>query len=559
MADKTTKKTSKSSSIFADIPVPASDSQVLEARIVELERQLADTQRDLDIKTDEIESTRQDVNDFREAIETIDAGFALFDHEDRLVFCNQQYYKTFPKLTSRGLLKPGVRFEQIVREGAERGFVKSAVGRVEEYIAERMEKHKNPGEPYEYYHDNGNCIRTEERRTPSGAYVGTRTNVTSFKEIERKLAELLDTQKAQLNAFADHAPVAFFIKDRQGKFQYSNRHFQTLFDLRSYDIVGETTKELISEDSANQLIIHDVIVWETGAASSEDFDVPTAGGVISRLSVRKFPIINDEGDMIALGGVIMDVSEIRNANDELVRARDLAEAANQAKSEFMAAMNHELRTPLTSSLGSLGLLKNLMMEQFSGEAQELLEVALRNNQALLRLVNELLDYEKVLSGTLVIETKAHDVVALTSNIVRDMQGYAQAQSVNFVIKESGQSLFAKIHEHRFEQILNNLLSNAAKFSDAESDVEVWVTRERDQVSVRVKDKGPGIPEAFQEMMFEQFTQADSSSTRKHRGTGLGLTISKALTESMGGTLGFETKSDVGTTFFINFPNISYVG
>lgn len=246
-------------------------------------------------------------------------------------------------------------------------------------------------------------------------------------------------------------------------------------------------------------------------------------------------------------------SELKALNAQLNRAVIEAERASQSKSEFLAAMNHELRTPLTSSLGSLGLLNSVLAEDFSDEGRELLEIAIRNNDALLRLVNELLDYEKILSGTLVIETRDHDIRTLTSNIVKDLQGYAQTQSVNFDFKDEGVPVRANVQEHRFEQILNNLLSNAAKFSSPGSEVEISVEQDGGEVSVRVRDYGPGIPEEFRSRIFEQFTQLDSSSTRQHGGTGLGLTISKALAEGMGGTLDFETEIGVGSTFFVTLP------
>ena len=252
-------------------------------------------------------------------------------------------------------------------------------------------------------------------------------------------------------------------------------------------------------------------------------------------------------------GQYQDITETKKTHDELVRARDQAEAANQAKTEFLASMNHELRTPLTSSLGCLGLLKCFMPDDFPEEGQELLDTALRNNQALLRLINELLDYEKILSGTIVIETSLQDICALTSRIVKDLQGYAQTHSVNFVFKEDTEPLYVDVQEHRFEQVLNNLLSNAAKFSEPGSDVDIFITKNNGAVYVNVQDRGPGIPDSFKEKIFEQFTQMDSSSTRKYNGTGLGLTISKALAKSMGGTLGFESEVGVGSTFYVSFP------
>lgn len=259
-------------------------------------------------------------------------------------------------------------------------------------------------------------------------------------------------------------------------------------------------------------------------------------------------------NLLEMAGNLVELAIKRHdEKQELVMARQRAENANLAKSEFLSTMSHELRTPLTSSLGSLGLLSSLTADNLSAERGELIEIALRNNKTLLRLVNELLDYEKILSGTLLIETSTHDICDLVSSVAKDLQGYAQAQSTNFVFKEYPTPVYVDLQEYRFAQILSNLLSNAAKFSDPGTDVIISIERKNGFVSVYVKDSGPGIPEKFKERIYEQFTQLDTSSTRKHSGTGLGLAISKALAESMAGKLDFETELGVGSTFSVSFP------
>ncbi len=244
---------------------------------------------------------------------------------------------------------------------------------------------------------------------------------------------------------------------------------------------------------------------------------------------------------------------VEERTEELIDAKQQAEAANLAKSEFLAAMSHELRTPLTSSLGSLGLLDLFLPDDLSTDARDMLDVAKRNNEALLRLVNELLDYEKILSGRLELETRRQDISALMSNIVKDNQGFARSKSVQFVTQQDAPAFYAEVNEYRFEQVLNNLLSNAAKFSNPGSNVEVSIENQNKTIYVKVKDHGPGIPEDFRSKIYEQFTQADSSSTRHYGGTGLGLSISKALIEGMGGKIGFETEMNVGSTFYVTLP------
>lgn len=230
-----------------------------------------------------------------------------------------------------------------------------------------------------------------------------------------------------------------------------------------------------------------------------------------------------------------------------------ARQAVQAKSEFLAVISHELRTPLTSSIGSLELLSAPGLEHSQETRGELREIALRNNKSLLRLVNELLDYEKTLSGNIVIETENLDIAALTRDVLKTNQDYARTRSINFVMETPCPEAFALVNAYRFEQILANLLSNAAKFSELNQEVRVSVYIDDAMVRVDVADKGQGVAESDLNRMFDPFTQLDGSATRAAGGTGLGLTISQALTTAMGGTLVCVSELGVGSTFTLKFP------
>jgi len=248
-------------------------------------------------------------------------------------------------------------------------------------------------------------------------------------------------------------------------------------------------------------------------------------------------------------------SELQAQFQAISRAQREAEAANIAKSEFLATMSHELRTPLTAIKGSLGILIKINENEAAEEPLELLNIADRNSDALLVLINDLLDYEKIISGSMTIETIPYEIYGLTRNVVDTNQGYAETYSVRFVIAEIEEPVWARVDQHRFDQILRNLLSNAAKFSEAGGRVEISVKREGANVRVSIKDSGVGIPETHKLTIFERFSQIDSSDTRKKGGTGLGLAISKELIESMGGEIGFVSEVGIGSTFYVDLPEI----
>ncbi len=233
------------------------------------------------------------------------------------------------------------------------------------------------------------------------------------------------------------------------------------------------------------------------------------------------------------------------------QSQQLAEAANRAKSEFLATMNHELRTPLTSIKGSLGLLKGLKADELSSDSLLLIDMAERNSNTLIMLINDLLDFEKIMSGTMTVSCSPHKIAALIRAIIETNIGYAETHKVNFITTALDETAWGLIDEGRFSQVIRNLLSNAAKFSKPGDNIEISVIKIRPFVRISVKDYGAGIDQAFQPIMFDRFTQANSADNRHAGGTGLGLSISKALTESMGGHLNFKSQTGLGSTFHVD--------
>ena len=252
------------------------------------------------------------------AISVISEGFALYDADERLILCNDRYREMFPNLSKiDGLLAPGMKFEDFFRAGAERGFVAAAVGRIEDHVKERMERFRNPSGPVEYQQARGNWIRHEDKKTADGSTVCIRADITAFKEVERRLGERLDEQQAQLTAFAQHAPVTFFIKDRAGRYEYVNPGFERIFGASAADVVGKTAIDLYPAETAAMLEAQNNEVWRTGVASSMEDDMPAADGVVRRMLIRKFPILDADGTMTALGGLNLDITERYQAETAL--------------------------------------------------------------------------------------------------------------------------------------------------------------------------------------------------------------------------------------------------
>jgi len=235
--------------------------------------------------------------------------------------------------------------------------------------------------------------------------------------------------------------------------------------------------------------------------------------------------------------------------------RDITERkkVDRMKNEFVSTVSHELRTPLTSIRGALGLIAGGAVGELPEKMRQLIDIAYSNSERLVRLINDILDIEKIESGKVVVNMQVHALVPLIVQALEANRAYAEHYGVQYQFVQPGDLLAVNVDADRFMQVMANLLSNAVKFSPAKGMVTIKVSTQDGRVRVEVSDQGEGIPEAFQEKIFQKFTQADSSDTRQKGGTGLGLAISKALVECMHGTIGFQSEPNQGACFFFELP------
>lgn len=224
------------------------------------------------------------------------------------------------------------------------------------------------------------------------------------------------------------------------------------------------------------------------------------------------------------------------------------------KDEFVSVVSHELRTPLTSIQGSLSLLSSGVLGVFPDNARQMLQIAANNAGRLNRLINDLLDINRLEQGGLQLELTACPVMPLLTEAVAANQGYASRFNVRLQPDwPIPADLQLNLAPDRFIQILNNLISNAIKFSPTGGSVEIQAEIQQDRLRISVRDQGSGIPIEFQPQLFHKFTQANSSPSRDKEGSGLGLAIAQHLTQSMHGQIGFSSEIGVGTCFWLSFP------
>lgn len=241
--------------------------------------------------------------------------------------------------------------------------------------------------------------------------------------------------------------------------------------------------------------------------------------------------------------------------EELRLQRDRAQEAYRVKSQFVSVVSHELRTPLTSIHGALGLLRSGAFAKDPEKAAGILEIASKNSERLAKLINDLLDLQKLEHGSMTYNFLPSDLGVMVQEAVEGMVTFAQPHQITVRFERPKKPIVALADHDRMMQVLDNLLSNAVKFSHPGSTVIATLEENGRRARISVRDTGVGIPENAREKVFGRFTQVDSSDRRKHGGTGLGLNIAQEIAIAHNGSIDYVSKLGEGTTFFIDLPLI----
>ncbi|WP_419895840.1 ATP-binding response regulator [Roseomonas sp. USHLN139] len=330
----------------------------------------------------------------------------------------------------------------------------------------------------------------------------------------------LAESRGRLQSILDHARDAILLVDAEERVQVANLAASGQFQLPPDELAGSRIRALIPGFGVRE--------GEVQARRADGSLFP------AELSVGRYA----EGSAVC---VLRDVTE-RHRLDAL-------------KSEFVSTVSHELRTPLTSIRASLGLVMGGVVGQLPPQARDLLDIAHKNSERLVLLVNDILDIEKIGSGRLDFQRERTSARQLLAQAVAANRAYGSQFGVEFLLEEEGPDAQIYADVQRIQQVLANLLSNAAKFSPRDGKVVVGLAVDAGNVTFSVRDFGRGIPEAFRGRIFQRFAQADSSDARQKGGTGLGLSISKAIIEHHAGTIGFEDAEGGGTRFFFSLPRL----
>ena len=365
--------------------------------------------------------------------------------------------------------------------------------------------------------------------------------------------------RAQLTALADNVPSSAIYRLDQARqntiaFSYLSAGIESLIGVPAAEIVADSHKflEVIHEDDLSEYWIRANRAITRSEVFDHAFRVRKKDGHYLWIHCRSAPRVQSDGRTV-WDGIIRDITRERDAAESLARAKNEAEAAEQAKSEFLAAMSHEIRTPMNTVIGMTRL---ALQTDLSSRQRNYLDKIDASAKNLLGVINDILDFSKNEAGGLQLEDTEFtlesvlETVSTATTLRADEKGL---ESVYLIAPDVPRTL--RGDPLRLSQVLINLVSNAIKFT-SEGEVVVSVDLALNQQSVpmlrfRVRDTGIGLSVDQISSLFRPFTQADSGTSRHYGGTGLGLSICKQLVEKMGGTIGVESEPGKGSTFFFN--------
>jgi two-component system sensor histidine kinase/response regulator len=370
------------------------------------------------------------------------------------------------------------------------------------------------------------------------------------EELERT-TRALSASESFLKSLVDNIPVNIHRKDTEGRFIFANRHFCEYKGKELAEILGKTNFEIDPPELAQEYREIDELLMKT----RQPFEAEEAGidhdGQRRWVHIIKMPVLDDAGTVTGTQGMFWDVTASKQAEENLRMAKEAAETAARTKSEFLANMSHEIRTPMNGVIGMAGL---LLAGELKPEQREFAETIRSSAEALLAIINDILDLSKIEAGKLTFEVLDFDLIKTVEGTLDMLAQRAQDKGLELagtVASEVPTRL--RGDPGRLRQILVNLVGNAIKFTE-QGEVVVRVCKESETethalVRFSVQDTGIGISPEAQEKLFRAFSQADSSTTRKYGGTGLGLVIAKQLVTMMGGQIGMFSGLGKGSTFW----------
>jgi len=476
-----------------------------------------------------------------QAVNALNDGFSYFDADERLVLSNKRYVDLHPGLED--IIIPGASFSEILQASVACGKYAVSADRADAWIAERLRDFRDARHSVSHLTD-GRVLQEITQATADGGRVKLTVDVTELygaREQARAAEDLARRAQQQLVDAVEALEDGFLLLDAENRIVLANNRYKDMYPRTAEAVIpGARFEDVLHHAVAVGEMIgkgdHTPEAWINDILNRVD---KNTNSTIETLPDGRIVRLRDtrtrEGGRV---GLRVDITDI-------TRARDAAEAASRAKTEFLTNMSHEIRTPLNSVLGMTDLLADTPLQV---EQRDLLEIIRNAGWSLLSLLNDILDLARIEAGRLLIDKQPFVPRTLAEQLGSLHGTNARAKGLEFALQcEDGLDLYRIGDEARIRQILHNLLGNAVKFTERGS-VTLCLRRcETEKVLFRVSDTGIGMTEEQVARIFTAFEQADAGTTRRFGGTGLGMTIVRRLVDLMEGDISIESSVGQGTS------------
>ena len=374
-------------------------------------------------------------------------------------------------------------------------------------------------------------------------------NKKLHNEIDKRIEteKTLEVQKEKFAEILSLLPVPILITEKEKRdIVFANEYSSKQYDIPISDLIGKNIDFIYTEEDQENGIKR--AMDKNGYLLNFEtiYRLPNGEKIDALLST--IPLVFDDKDCIM--GTISDITQIKKVQKELEHQTQIAQAATKARGEFLANMSHEIRTPLNAIVGFIGLLKEEIKDENS---VEYLNIVDKSSYSLLGIINDILDFSKIENGKVELEYIGFDPKDEFETLSKLFTAKCKEKNINLVVDIGIDNIWLYSDLLRIKQVVSNLLSNAVKFTSDNKSIKLYASYKNDKLLISVKDEGIGIPKDKLETIFEAFSQAEQSTTRRFGGTGLGLSISFELVRLLGGELKVKSIFNEGSEFFFEIP------